>query len=287
MSVLVIGSGGYMGSHLMDALNAQGMNAIGASSSNGYGIDPVSGILPENFLISPHTSTVVYMAQSPRFRQVPEESAHVLAVNVYSATRAAILARAAGVKRFIYISTGTVYAPSFLPIKEGAPVRRDGWYALSKLQGEEALNLFRQDMEVVIVRPFGVYGPRQEGRLVGNLLNSVLKGLPITLQGRLDDPNDKDGLKISLCYIEDATRALLEIICNGGDSIINLAGMEAYSVRTIANKLGLLVDRNPKFEFSKSVRDSDLIADVSILRKYAPFNFTKIDEGLSKLLTKN
>lgn len=282
MSVLVIGSGGYMGRHLMMSLATEGIDAVGASTSDGTGIDPESGILSESFSVPRGTSAVVYMAQSPRYRQVPEQAAHVLAVNAFSAARAAVLAREAGVQRFIYISTGTVYAPSFQPLREDAPVRRDSWYALSKLHGEEALSLFRSDMEVIVVRPFGVYGPDQHGRLVTNLVEAVLNGKPISLQSRPGCPADQDGLKISLCYIDDATRILVGLIRNGGEPCLNLAGAEALSIRSMANQIGALTGRSPLFVSAAMPRDSDLIADTEALCHAVPLVFTPFSEGLRR-----
>lgn len=284
MKVLVIGSGGYMGRHLMTGLVATGIDALGISSANGSGINPESGLLPATFDVSPGTSVVVYMAQSPRFRQVPEEASHVLAVNVLSAVRAAVSARAAGVGRFIYVSTGTVYAPSFSPIAEDAPVRRDNWYVLSKLHGEEALSLFRRDMEVIVVRPFGIYGPEQSGRLVPNLIDSVTSGRPVTLQPRPAADDDRDGLRISLCYIDDATNILLGVVRDGGPACLNLAGPEALSIRSMAETVGVLVGRSAVFETSASPRDSDLIADIRLLVEALSPKFTLFRDGLAKVI---
>lgn len=282
--VLVIGSGGYMGRHLMAGLSRTGADARGTSSADGSGIDPESGLLPAAFAIPPGTTAVVYMAQSPRYREVPEQAAHVLAVNTLSAVRAATLARAAGVRRFVYVSTGTVYAPSFDPIAEDAPVRRDSWYVLSKLHGEEALNLFRQDMEVIAVRPFGIYGPAQKERMVPNLIDAVKNGRPVTLHPRKGMPADINGLKISLCYIDDATDILMRLVRDGGPACLNLAGPEAVSIRSIAEAAGAVFGRPPVFEVSSSPRDTDLIADTrNLVTAMAP-RFTSFSDGFDRTI---
>lgn len=284
MTVLVIGSGGYMGRHLMAGLSRAGLGARGTSSADGSGIDPESGLLPAAFAIPSGTTAVVYMAQSPRYREVPEQATHVLAVNTLSAVRAATLARAAGVRRFIYVSTGTVYAPTFAPIAEDAPVRRDSWYVLSKLHGEEALNLFRQDMEVIVVRPFGVYGPAQKGRMVPNLIDAVKNGRPVTLHPRKGMPEDIGGLRISLCYIDDATEILMRLVREGGPACLNLAGPEAVSVRSIAEAAGAVFGRPPVFEVSSSSRDTDLIADTrNLVTAMAP-RFTSFSDGFDRAI---
>lgn len=285
MKVLVIGSGGYMGRHLMKELVFEQCDAVGASTTDGTGIDPTTGLLPENFSIPPGTQVVVYMAQSPYFRHVPEQASHVMAVNTISAVRCAVAARAAGVSRYIYISTGTVYAPSFAPLTENALVRRDNWYVLSKLHGEEALSLFRQDMEVIVVRPFGVYGPEQRGRLIPNLIESIKAGKPVSLQSRVDDPDDREGLKISLCHVDDATKILHFLVRHGGPQCLNLAGTEVLSVRSMATAISGVLNCEPVFQVVLNSRDTDLIADTRRLCETVKISFTNFHTGLISMMT--
>lgn len=285
MTTLVIGNTGYMGRHLMAGLAAAGLQAAGASSSDGTGIHPDTGLLPDSFAVAAGTDAVVYMAQSPRYRD-PDQASHVLAVNVVSAVRAAAAARKAGVRRFIYVSTGTVYAPSFDPLAEDAPVRGADWYSLSKIQGEQAVQMFSSDMDVHIVRPFGIYGPGQTGRLVPNLMASIQEGRTITLQGRRDDPSDADGLRISLCHVDDATSILLQLIQHGGPARLNLAGEEAASIRTLATLLGELMQRPPVLAAATALRNFDLVADIGLLRQLQPMVFTPLRQGLATLMDK-
>lgn len=283
MSILVIGSSGYMGRHLVQGLKTRAIANQGISSSDGSGINPYTGLLAEDYCVPRGTTTVVYMAQSPRYRE-PAQASHVLSVNVLSAVRAAVAARTAGVKRFIYVSTGTVYAPSFHPLAEDAKVFPADLYSLSKIQGEQALQMFRSDIEVHIVRPFGVYGRGQRGRLVPNLIDSIREERPITLQGRLNDESDLNGLRISLCYVDDATQILINLIKDGGPPCLNLAGDQAPSIRTLANMLGLYLNKQPIIKTSAVFRNSDLVADLSLLRKSQSINFTSLDKGLESLI---
>lgn len=284
MKVLVIGSHGYMGGHLMRGLAIEGMEPEGASTSDGSGIEPVSGLLPESFQINEDVSVVIYVAQSPYYRQMPDKASHVFAVNSLSPVRAAVAARRAGVRRFIYVSTGTVYAPSFLPLAETAPLRRDNLYAMSKLHGEEALSLFRQYMDVVVVRPFGIYGPGQKGRMVPNLISSVRRGAPIDLQPKSDDPDDDGGLRISLCHIDDAVNVLIGIAKTGGPAYLNLAGVEAMSIREMALIIGQMLGRTPNFSITSNPRDSDLIADISALQKIQAISFSDFRLGIKEIV---
>ena len=281
MSVFVIGSRGYIGSRLVQGLARDGIEVRGASSADGSGIDPFSGRLPEDFTLPDKTDVVVYLAQSPYFRQVPDRSLHVMAVNCLSAISAANVARKAGVSRFIYVSTGTVYAPSFSPLAEDSMTLREDWYALSKLQAEEALALFRSDMEICCVRPFGVYGPAQSGRMLQNLWKSVKEGKPITLQPAALENSVIEGLKISLCYVDDAIEILVALIKRGGPYLLNLAGKDALSIRAMADAIGRLSGVKPIYSIKSQNRTGDLVANIELLIQTVPIQFTPFSEGLA------
>ena len=286
MKIALIGGGGYIGRHLSLQLTNIGAEVFDLSSANGSGINPVSGLFFDTPVIPAGVQTVVYLAQSPFFRDVPTNAAHVLSVNTLSAVKVAQVARDKGVEKFIYLSTGTVYAPSFDSLVEESPVKRDDWYPLSKLQAEECLSLYRKYMDVTIVRPFGVYGPGQVGRLIPNLIESVLSNRPIILHPKPGYSVDDQGLRISLCYIRDAVNILVNLIYQKSPHCLNLAGNESLSIFEMAKDIGLRLGKSPKFDISEIKRDYDLIANIDKLKKIYD-NFTNFDEGLSDILTSN
>lgn len=276
-----MGSRGYIGSRLSDRLAAEDVDVFRVSSTDGTGIDPVTGLLPGDFRCPDKTDVVVYLAQSPYFRMMPEHSSHLMAVNCLSAVRAANAARKAGVGRFIYVSTGTVYAPSFSTLTEASETRRDDWYALSKLHAEEALALFRPDLEICNVRPFGVYGPGQSGRLIQNLQQCVCEGKPITLQPARHESGEAGGLKISLCYIDDAIEVFMALIRSGGPATLNLAGNEALSIRAIGDAIGRISGLLPSYSISTAHRGGDYVANIDLLLQTVPLRFTPFENGLA------
>jgi nucleoside-diphosphate-sugar epimerase len=284
MTVLVMGSSGYLGRHLVANLSAAGLDVAKASSATKFGIEPKSGLLPVDFLIPKGTETIVYLSQSPRYRELPSSADHVLSVNALSPVRLALLAKSVGVKRFIYLSTGTVYEPCFNSIDESAPIRRDGWYALSKIHAEEGLSLFRDDIEVIVIRLFGVYGPGQTDRLVPNIANSILTGRVIKLHPHGNEGADTSGLHISLCYVDDAVDCLRYLVLNGGPSFLNLASPTATSVRDVAELIGQNLGIQPHFEIDPSRRDTDLIANTSLLNSIYPRSYISLQDGIKRTL---
>lgn len=284
MKVLIVGSGGYVGTHLQAFLEAEGFQVCCVSSADGTGIDPRTGILPDGFGVSAGTDVVVYLAQSPYYHTVPEGFSHLLNVNVTSAVKVAEAARKANVRRFIYASTGSVYEASFTPLSESSPLRRDNMYALSKVHAEEVISFYREYMDVVVMRIFGIYGPMQTGKLVPKLFESVLNGREILIERNPADESDLDGLRISLCYIDDVVDIIVGLIRKGGLPYINVAGDDFGSVRKIASLMARHLKTRPKFKVFDRCRHFDLIADVSLLKRELNPRFTSLKVGLKRTI---
>lgn len=284
MKVLIIGSKGFIGSHLLSFLTKKGIDSAGISSSDCNAIDPKTGILSGEFSIPSGTGTIIYLSQSPFYHQLPEMASHLMSVNVLSAMKVADLARRAMVRRFIYASSGNVYAPSFEPLCEDSPLCRNNWYSLSKVHAEEILSLYRNDIEVIVVRPFGIYGPGQTNKLVSKLLNSVLQNRIIPIERNPHNFDDIDGLKISLCYIDDIVEILYRLSINGGPAYLNIAGDEVFSIRQITNLISGYLKKEPIYEIVEDNRKCNLIADISLLKKILNPVFTEIHDGISRTI---
>lgn len=281
---MIIGAGGYIGGHLVRHYAARGINVVKISSSEAGGIDPETGLLPANFKIATGVDTVFYLSQSPRYRQAPDTAAHLLSVNVLSALQVANAARKASVRKFVYASTGNVYAPSFLPRSEDSPLRKDNWYSLSKVHAEEALRLLHNDLDITIARIFGVYGNGQQDRLIPNLIRSVMEGKTIQINSRSDNRMDAEGLRISLSYVADTVNILRQVAEVTGVPTINVAGEEVLSIREIAKLIAHAVGKPAQFGKGNVNRDSDLIADVSLLKKVINPRFTSFQEGIDCMM---
>jgi UDP-glucose 4-epimerase len=281
LKILIIGAQGFVGARLRKHLEARGASVVAVSSRDGSGLCAASGLLPETFRVADGVEAVVYLAASPRFREAPASAAHIFSVNALSAITAAEQARRAGAKRFVYASTGNVYAPSFAPCAEDAPLRRDDWYALSKVQAEEALALFRPYLGVHVGRLFGVYGPGQKDRLVPNIAASLRAGRAIELQPQAGVPEDTDGLRISLCFVDDVADVLARLALEGGPVCLNFASDEVLSVRAITEALGAALGTAPRYVRAERPRASDLIADNTLLRTRLAPRFTPFAEGIA------
>lgn len=280
MKVIILGVKGFIGNKLFGFIRKRGLEVEGFSSSEPGNIDPKTGILSDEFKIPGDTTVVVYLAQSPHYYQIPEMLHHIINVNVTSAVRMAELARKAKVRRFIYASTGNAYSPSFEPMSETAPLGGDNGYVINKLFAEKVLSLFNKYMDIIIIRPFGIYGPGQKNKLVPNLFNSLLKGQEIFVEKNPHDRTDIGGLRISLCYVEDAVKMLYNLITDGGPHHLNIAGERPVSIREIVSTMANYLGKEPRLKLSENYRQFDLIADITLLKETLNPEFTHLQDGL-------
>lgn len=256
--ILITGAGGLLGSHLVPLLSREhelfalgrgapeGATAITADLSNP--VDPAA--LPAN------ADSLVYLAQSPRFRDFPDGAADMFQVNVAQPLALLDWARRASVRRFVYASSGSVYAPSDRPIREDDPTPAPGFYASTKLAAERLALAYGGMISVVCLRFFFIYGRGQKrDMLLPRLVDSVREGRPVTLQG-------SDGIRLNPVHAEDAARATAAALELDGAHAINVAGPEALSIRRICEAAGAALGRDPVFE-SAPPAAGDLVADIS------------------------
>lgn len=282
MKALVIGPNGFLGKRLCAELERRGWGVARASSADGSGIDPDSGLFRQDFAIGAGIAAVFYLAQSPHVTGALARPHHLFAVNVASAVQCAAAARAAGVPRFIFASTGNVYAPGFEPRSETCALRRDDWYALSKVHAEESLALFRPDLDVTCTRLFGVYGPGQTGRLIPNLIQSVRDGRDVTLAPREGEGATTGGLRLSLCHVDDAARILADLAALRGVAQVNVASGEVQDIRGLAEAIARASGAASRLRVEARPRLFDLIADTRLLEGLLAPRFIPTERGIAE-----
>ena len=109
-----------------------------------------------------YAAGIVHRREKPEDAMIYDRVNHVLAVAV------AEKAKAEGVKRFIYLSSASVYGLTEGVIRRNTPPNPKGLYGKSKLRAEQALReLSDLGFEVIIIRPPMVYGPDCPGNYRG------------------------------------------------------------------------------------------------------------------------
>lgn len=286
MNYGIVGSSGYIGRNLKEALDRDGNYVYEISSKTRGGINETSGIFDADLKFPNDLDVVYYLSQSPNYRNVPQYAPHVCCVNCISAIQAALAASRSGVKKFIYASTGNVYLPSFQKLNEESALQRTNWYSLSKVMGEESLKLLESEtFKIIRARIFGVYGPGQTDKLVPLLTKSIVDGKTLHYDLNPFDEFDDGGVKISLMYIDDIVHSLKLLSSSDFNGPINLAGNFSYSVRDIVEKVSTLLKLPYELKPTGKFRSGDLIADTSLANQLIQINLTQIDDGLKQTLS--
>jgi UDP-glucose 4-epimerase len=282
VNIAVFGSRGFIGRNLTEFLQKCGHQVTAFSSRDGRSIDPVTGLLVPTFNFTKPVDIVFYLAQSPHYRHGDERLQHMRNVNTITATRVAELAKLAGTKRFFYASSGNVYAHSFNPLSESSPLRRDDPYANSKILAEDQLKKI-EGIETCCLRFFGVFGRDQQQMLLANIASRIQKGEAIYLEPNPENEADQNGLKLSFIDINSAVSALERLISiKKIPAALNVAGPQALSVRDASICLGEILQKRPVFVMKKEPRRTDLIADISLLKKTVELNFIGFQEALKE-----
>ncbi len=216
--VLVTGADGFIGSHLVERLVAEGTDVRAFCLYNSRGsagwlddLDPdtragldirlgdirdarfVDGAV-EGVEVVFHLAALIAIPYS----YVAPES--FIDTNIRGTLHVLEAARRAGVRRVVHTSTSEVYGtPAELPIRETHPLQAQSPYAASKVGADQLAAAFHRSYGVpaVTLRPFNTYGPRQSDRAVlPTMLRQLLAGRKEIRLGRLDPRRD-------LTYVAD------------------------------------------------------------------------------------
>lgn len=222
---LVVGGGGFIGSHLVPKLTASGRDVIvvGRSVAPRFPLpasvryvrgDAVDSVFMEGIL--QECDEVIDLAYST----VPKTGFDDPVVDIVGNLPATVtLLKAASQSRLrslvLVSSGGTVYGnANYLPIDESHPTNPVSPYGITKLAAEKYALMFHHlfDLPVVIVRPSNPYGPNQFGNLsqgfVGVALLSVLNRKPVHIFGDRGTVRD-------YIYIDDLAEGLVAALDHG------------------------------------------------------------------------
>lgn len=191
--VLVTGVTGFIASALVPMLSEQGYHVRGASRKDCPTIQDnsvVGEIGPATDWSEALADVDVVVHLAARVHIMDEQSKDPLAafrtVNLEGTRQLAEQAVAAGVKRFIFVSSIKVNGEKTdtIPFRATDEAKPEDPYGLSKAEAESALQKLCHEtsMEWVVIRPPLVYGPGVKGNF-NKLLRLVAKGIPLPFKG--------------------------------------------------------------------------------------------------------
>ncbi|RRV88265.1 SDR family oxidoreductase [Stutzerimonas stutzeri] len=190
--ILLTGSTGFVGSVLLSEINSVPefqfisvvRSAVSPASDDVVVVGSIDGTTDYSSALNGVDVVVHAAARAHIMRdEVADPLVEYRKVNVEGALNLAKQAVAAGVKRFVYISSVKVNGESTTGLKaftEADTAKPEDPYGVSKHEAEEGLRLLAQEtgLEVVIIRPPLVYGPGVKANFL-SLLKLSVTGLPL------------------------------------------------------------------------------------------------------------
>nr|WP_221494426.1 NAD-dependent epimerase/dehydratase family protein [Actinomadura coerulea] len=196
---LVTGAAGFIGSHLVDRLLADGHEVVGvddmSSGANArpgvelWEMDVADPALAERAAVR-RPEVVFHLAAQVSVRVSVGDPLGDARTNVVGTANVLEAARAAGARKVVFTSSCAVYGvPDALPVPPDAELRPASPYAASKVAGEVYAGMYRQlhGIDFTTLTLANVYGPRQtpegEAGVVSIFTDALLAGRPTRVFG--------------------------------------------------------------------------------------------------------
>jgi UDP-glucose 4-epimerase len=299
---LVTGGAGFVGSNLVESLLSDGLNVVSIDDYSAgkeknhedlkakYG-DKLQSI---NCDITNKTELakyfdgvdVVFHQACSKMTICLKDPLRDLAVNAGGTFNLLELARDNNVKKFVHVSTGSVYGVAqYFPTDENHPLNPTSYYGVSKLAGEKYARAFSDlyDLNVSMLRYYHVYGPKQDsgnyGGVIGIFCEKAINDQDITIYG--------DGSQIrSFTHVKDVVNINKIVALKGGKGeAYNCASGLKVTINEIAEKIIKLADAEVKINYEDwktgDIKDFE-VSHEKIKHLGFTFNYLDFDNGLKE-----
>lgn len=258
--VFVTGAGGFIGSHLVEALVREGAKVcalVRYTSRGNWGnleqlapdirnsMEVVLGDVRDAQFIRSHVrgcDVIFHLAAMIGIPYSYLASDSYVDTNLRGTLNILQAARELGVSRTVITSTSEVYGTArYTPIDEAHPLQAQSPYSASKIAADKLGESYYLsfDLPVVTVRPFNTYGPRQSSRaVIPTIVSQLLAGADTLHLGSVDPVRD-------LLYVDDTTRGFLRagVVEQAIGQVINLGTGQGISIADLARVIMGIVGR--------------------------------------------
>jgi UDP-glucose 4-epimerase len=277
---LVLGAGGFIGTHLCRGLAHWGARVHGFGRAPAYP-DALRGIRWTTAEFGDRSALARAIEGSDIVFHVlggttPESSNKDPVADLQGCTRASLemleICRISNIRKVVFVSSGgTVYGlPQTIPIPETAPTEPICAYGISKLAVEKYLYLYRRlhDLDYAVLRvanPFGAYQrPDRRQGVIAAMIHRILLDEPVEIWG--------DGRVVrDFIYIEDVVRALIGVVGYCGPyRVFNVGSGIGRSILDVVADIAVVLDGTRIVPVYKPGRATDVpvnILDISLIQK--------------------
>lgn len=271
MRHIVLGHTGFLGSHVLRAVQQQGDEAIGHSRATcdlrQRGSLDALGLTAQDVLIFCSALTPEHCKDVDGFSD-----------NVAMVANVARHLAAHPVAKCVYVSTDGIYPMIDGPVTEVTPPAPDNFYTISKYAGERLLQAVAGP-RLLVVRPCGIYGAGDDHNAYGpnRFVRSIVSERVVRLFGEGEELRDH-------IHVDDVAALILRLVRADAAGVYNLA---TGSSVTFGQVVGMLRELAP-FEVQHAARKGAVThrrVDIARLRAACgDFAFTDLRTGLQGLL---
>lgn len=261
--VLVTGSDGFIGSHLVEALldaDCEVKAFVLYNSFNTWGwldtfpkekldkIEVFAGDVRDPNAVRKAMEDVDVVMHLAALIAIPYSyyapDAYV-DTNIKGTLNVLQAARDLKTERVLVTSTSEVYGTAqYVPIDEKHPYQGQSPYSATKIGADRLAESFYRsfDLPVTIVRPFNTFGPRQSARaVIPTIITQLLSGKEEIKLGSLEPTRDFN-------YVKDTVQGFIEIMKSDKTigQEINIATQKEISIGELANELIRQINPNAK-----------------------------------------
>ena len=298
--VLVTGAGGFIGSHLVEALVAQGAEtrALVRYTSTGHRgwldrsaaakeVEFVASDICDERAVARATAgvdTVFHLAALIGIPYSYEAPDSYVRTNVAGTANVLRCALDAGVRRVVHTSTSEVYGTAkVVPIREDHPLQTQSPYSATKAAADLLAWSYHRSfgLSVATVRPFNTYGPRQSARaVIPTIISQAVGGAEIRL-GHLSPTRDFTFVADTVdgfMRVADADRAVGEVVNLGSGQEISIGDLATRIASLVGGAAKVVVE--PRRERPANSEVERLCADATRARGLGWSPRHSLDEGL-------
>lgn len=261
-SVLVTGAGGFIGSHLVEHLLAEGARVsalVRYNSMNDWrllrelapthlrAVRVLEGDVRDAMFVRKTCEgidVVFHLAAAISIPHSYRAPADFVQTNVAGTANVLAAASECGCSRIICTSTSEVYGTAErVPMDESHPLRPQSPYAASKT-GADMLAIsyaLSFDAPVVLIRPFNTYGPRQSARaIIPTIVSQLIAGDEV----RAGDTSTRRDFTFVTDTVRGFIAAALTNEAIGG--VFNLGTGRSVSIQDVIDTAATILGRNPR-----------------------------------------
>ena len=287
-SLLLVGSSGFLGSHIIRDARLSGIQAVGMSRSISDSRDISLDLSSPDWLyraLSEFDVRDVVFALGGRSNSGPPTLSRSDWLDFQAGVELAKTSLKKA-RRVVFFGSAAEYGPSYEPHSENSPRKPTDSYGKAKAaESDFMLSLIKDGVPVTVVRPTSVYGPGQTGRM---FIPSAIRALQSGAEVEIVSPKAvRDYL-----HVKDLSNAVYKILNfeNTLPSEINLSSGFTSSIEDLARTISELNGYRPSQFKTKSNNDNCGSSDVVLLNSGLAKNILdwraniSIREGLETLV---